>query len=385
VSLKFKDSSLLLPQLGSLNEKDLATKYFKKKKSPLLAEALRYTSKFDNVILNGNDNAIIDFKQFLIPFDVAFPNYNGHEIHDQQLYREIVGKLGEYSLIFTDGSKSYDGGGCAFFVVGTEQVGQYKLHDFNSVYTAEALAILEALKHSKCKKLKKVAIFSDSYSVLQSLVNRTTPCKTNKLIMEIIGLGTEMMVQGFRIKFMWVRGHVGIGPNEVVDALAKRATTEGELRNRYVSLRELRAQIVEENVRENWNDHWKKVQSLKQTQYARVHPTIPIHHWYENNIVDRKFFTTMARLKFGHGRFPRHLHKINIIDSPECSCGAECADLDHLIFQCPLLKTQIDWLLTELVKLRVALPADTVSLLHTNRYDVYKLLYNYLERAKLSI
>jgi hypothetical protein len=57
--------------------------------------------------------------------------------------------------IYTDGSKTKDKVGCAFFIPETKESKEYKLPSESSIFTAEAVAITEALRYvqSSSKKL----------------------------------------------------------------------------------------------------------------------------------------------------------------------------------------------------------------------------------------
>ena len=72
-----------------------------------------------------------------------------------------------YVKIYTDGSKSPNGVGCAVVHKDGSHVG--KLSDYASVFTAELKAILEALKLINQSKYKKFVIYTDSSSAITAL------------------------------------------------------------------------------------------------------------------------------------------------------------------------------------------------------------------------
>ena len=69
--------------------------------------------------------------------------------------------------IFTDGSKTSQGVGAAIVV--KKDVYQCSLSSNASIYTAELTAISKALEIVSDMKEKKIAIFTDSFSCLQSM------------------------------------------------------------------------------------------------------------------------------------------------------------------------------------------------------------------------
>lgn len=121
--------------------------------------------------------------------------------------------------VYTDGSKLMDQVGCAFIVIKNNTIikkNQFRLSDNSTVFSAEALAILEACRFLIRNGLENSRIFSDSMSVLQELAGQQTK---NDLIREI-----KELIKSLPIKFFWVKAHRGTYWNEKVDMLAKDAT-----------------------------------------------------------------------------------------------------------------------------------------------------------------
>ena len=65
----------------------------------------------------------------------------------------------------------------------------------------------------------------------------------------------------------------------------------------------------------NWASIYSNAYKEKPTNYSLIHPSIPRHQWYHNVMILTKMYTIMTRLKFYHGPFPYHLHKIKIINN----------------------------------------------------------------------
>ena len=92
-------------------------------------------------------------------------------IQFQQEYRRLAESTYlNFNKIFTDGSKTGDGCGCAFFadINPPVTVGK-RLPDTCGIFNAELYAILLALQFINNSPLNNFVIFSDSYSALQSL------------------------------------------------------------------------------------------------------------------------------------------------------------------------------------------------------------------------
>jgi len=50
----------------------------------------------------------------------------------------------------------------------------------------------------------------------------------------------------------------------------------------------------------------------------------------------RKHAVWIARLRTGHCHLNEYLHRFNIIDTPECECGAEKETVEHYLLNCVL-------------------------------------------------
>ncbi|KAH9635912.1 hypothetical protein HF086_002472 [Spodoptera exigua] len=106
----------------------------------------------------------------------------------------------------------------------------YKINANASIFTAEAVAILAALKHIKHKNggHYKWVIVSDSMSVLQNLKNNKLNANTNYFIFSIKQSWLDLFRDGFEVYFMWVPSHCGVSGNEKVDFLARTITNSAE-------------------------------------------------------------------------------------------------------------------------------------------------------------
>ena len=123
--------------------------------------------------------------------------------------------------VFTDGSKLSEGVGCA--VVTGDTVFRRKLPSSCPIFTAEAFAILLAVKHvfnkGNCKKT--FTIFTDSLSVLFTL-KQLLP--SHHMVQEV----HEWLVllhswRRIQVHFCWDPAHIEVIGNERADQAAKEA------------------------------------------------------------------------------------------------------------------------------------------------------------------
>lgn len=62
----------------------------------------------------------------------------------------------------------------------------------------------------------------------------------------------------------------------------------------------------------------------------RIHNAPAKVPWFSKlNYKNRKFVTTVCRMRSRHCLFPKHKARIGISDSPDCTCGME-GDLDYI-------------------------------------------------------
>ncbi|XP_031334006.1 uncharacterized protein LOC116164019 [Photinus pyralis] len=259
-----------------------------------------------------------------------FPRYMGNLIIDIQQYYNILEDLKGWEVIFTDGSKSKKGVGCAFYQLSNKVSKLFKLGEIVSIFTAEAIAILEALKYFKIHRVtKNLAIMSDSRSVLAGINQRKHYFHTHPIITAIIA-ESNIIQKGHMVKFFWIKAHSGIHANEMVDGLAKQAAQDG-VKLSYDTPKSDLLNFFKGKMLDEWdNNHWKEYYEERRTQYSTIEPTVKFKPWYIKHHIPKKYYVSIARLKFGHGRFLSHLHRIGVVDSPMCMCGAEIGDLNHI-------------------------------------------------------
>ncbi|KAL4103942.1 hypothetical protein QTP88_019259 [Uroleucon formosanum] len=123
----------------------------------------------------------------------------------------------DYTLIYTDASKSINGTG--FAIVDGPQVKTFRLPSFSSIFTAESYALYMAVQFALQSDYKYTLILSDSLSALISLQDHHPQNEVIQLTKDLISASKN------KIKFMWVPSHIGIPGNEKADKMANEAVT----------------------------------------------------------------------------------------------------------------------------------------------------------------
>ncbi|GBN37469.1 hypothetical protein AVEN_152639-1 [Araneus ventricosus] len=124
--------------------------------------------------------------------------------------------------VYTDGSKINDQTGSAFCAIANEAITKTwkaNLSPANTVFQAEMLALKAAIEWANTAN-EEVDIWSDSKSSLQAL-------KSFNVKSKITQEAQMTLLENARIRLGWVKAHIGIKGNEIVDTLAKEETTDG--------------------------------------------------------------------------------------------------------------------------------------------------------------
>ncbi|XP_014259836.1 uncharacterized protein LOC106672712 [Cimex lectularius] len=288
------------------------------------------------------------------------------ELKGEQDYIKVCFETGKSPLatvVYTDGSKSQCGVGAAILNINNDYSRQFKLPPLCTIFSAEAIAIREAIKYIKQTKPAKTIICSDSLSVLTALKKTDTP--EDPIILEIKNI-LLAGGSGITTHLLWVKGHNNNRFNQRVDALAKAAALSGN------DIKEISAgDIVSHNrvlLRKKWQSEYEQSSKSKGIWYSAAQPNIQSKPWFSNVKRNRKFFTTICRLRFNHNKLPSHLHKIGITQTSKCSCdGTTTADANHIILGCPLKTTGREHIFMALKKYKIPLPT-TVLIDSMNSY-----------------
>ncbi|KAG8177089.1 hypothetical protein JTE90_015740 [Oedothorax gibbosus] len=241
--------------------------------------------------------------------------------------------------IFTDGSAINGAVGGAFVVCYYGQAihrGLGRLEDRNSVFQAGELTAIDKACAWVNQNLRnnEVSLFSDSRSGLQTIANPDNRCSIAKSILEHIENAKTLHV---KLKFNWVKAHVGIIGNELADSAAKEAT-ELEHQNWAQKLpKSYLRRSLKIMAQDLWQDRWNETTNGSVTK--KFFPKVSTSRLIRGRV---------AQLATGHGRFPSYLQRFNFDIEGECWCGLGMGSSDHYLSNCTLL---------DIVKLRRKLKA----------------------------
>lgn len=261
--------------------------------------------------------------------DMSLIKHNKHTTNPltyRQLYNELRADYKDYIEIYTDGSHSEEGSGCA--IVWENSPTKFKLENICSVFYCEAFAVYQALiKIRKSNELKFV-VFTDSLSLIQcfmSIQNNKEP-----IIHKIFKLHQDIKTDNKVVIFIWIPSHVGIEGNEMADSAAKEArflSTSGIFP---VSHTDLKKELHKKNT-DLWNTVWTRSPPQK---LAAIRQNIHDKPFYPTN---RKEQVTITRLRIGHSQLS-HTHLFTKLPPNKCNHCSVPVTILHVIIECPVFQ-----------------------------------------------
>lgn len=236
----------------------------------------------------------------------------------RKMFQDFIERNQFQGIVYTDGSKKNLSSSYAL-TTATDVIVTKKLHSSTSVFTAEALGILRAIKYlnQEFPDTKNV-IVTDSQSVVTAIHEKSK--KENEIIKQIM----------FTLKkntfIVWVPGHVGIIGNELADRYANEAHNKDDEVKNIVTFQDLQISMkyyLDVKSQESWN-------SLVDNKLQIIHPSIKMRN--SNMQLTRKQTMIINRLRIGHS-FLTHKYKIDKEEHPVCEWCDSLLTVEH-IFNC---------------------------------------------------
>lgn len=385
LSLKIK-SSPLLDKIHQLSIEDLTNTFWVKKNSPPLCTGYRETTYlYSNLNHYYSEPQTIGYEDSFAKINILLPNYGEIPIISRKIFQNVIEQFQNYIHIYTDASKSEVGTGCAIFIPQFDFKSKIKLPKEMSIYSAEAYAILIALEFIKSSNLKSFVIFSDSMSVLLSISNYSDSIskKVHPFIRGIKHHINFLKIHGVHVQPIWVKAHTGILNNEEVDRLAKESVitgnpVEGMCFNDCLN-------VIKTSLEKKWDNYWKEYCFTTPTRYSQIQRDIQKEPWYFRYNIPRKYITTIIRLRFGHGCYPKHLYKIGILQSDTCVNCDKIGDLDHYFLECEIYAEERKEFYEDIIKLKIPAPFNLLHLLSLNDNKVIEFIINFLRKSNFRI
>ena len=242
---------------------------------------------------------------------------------------ELISFYNDREHIYTDGSKSDTGVGCAFVYGPTTRT--FTLPSQATVFTSELVAIHKALSFIEVSDDMSYTVFTDSLSSLFAMRDFNT---LNPVLQDILVLLTSLDRTGKSVTLCWIPSHVGILGNERADAAAKRASQGESARFMPLPAKDL-LPVCSSHVRLKWQEDWESTGS----KLKAIKPRLA--QWPSSMRTSRREEVQLCRLRIGHTLgLATHCHLLCGDSRPRCSrCGENflLSTVAHVLVACPRL------------------------------------------------
>ena len=378
----------LLSILRSLSQLISSSSYWSHKDLPCLLKSFIKLTELPHPILQFSKNPL-----FSVPFEALIydpPVFLNLGIEknsvgaDEKLNNILDTKWNNWLTIYTDASKlsNDDYVGVAVWIPKYKVILNFKCPPSTTIFSAEALAIWEALSYVESHKLDKTVILSDSLSCLQDILK--VPFRSNNnffITLKIRELLFSCKSQNIELVLAWIPGHSGIRGNETVDLCAKEAVHTGWDKHSNSFARDLRI-LARLQMINRWNEIWGNSRNQKGKHYGNIQPSIPAKPWFfRYRKANKQTTSTIIRLRLGHVCSPVFLAKIRVRDHSLCECGLEDGTLDHLFFNCPRLSHS----LYDILPHNIPRPINFCSLLTLTNTSFIELLSKFINTHKIRL
>ncbi|GBN91666.1 hypothetical protein AVEN_48376-1 [Araneus ventricosus] len=254
--------------------------------------------------------------------DFSFQNKAHPAFLIKDLFEEVVHKeFQDYHIIATDASKSHSFTSIAG--ISNLQSFVYRIHSINSIFTAEALAICQALDGLSVTD-KNLLLLTDSYSVLQALKCLTikSPKVTHRLA------GKILVRKNFhqKISLVWTPGHSLIHWNEKADLLAKTVTESHPLLE-WIAYEDIISRYQTISLQ-------KTNLSFQHSKYQESIGDIPAMFTLAPWLKNRREDIIIARLLTRMIITPALLHRFDLHNNPRCQICNRDNNIEHIILFC---------------------------------------------------
>lgn len=304
------------------------------------------------------------------------------ELNSRVLKQAALGAMhGRYNKrgkIFTDASKERNNCAIGVYVETTGQRFSIKLSLETSITTAEILAISEAMQIIERQQLTNHVVYTDSKSSLMMMNNVVENGEGESVIVRILE-----MARKWKTDFQWIPSHVNIAGNEIADSLAKNGLTAPFTVVRNPQLLKDALYYVKQRTAEVTRSWYRDYSEEKGRKFYSVIGNFEYDPWFKGLKMSGKRVRLLNRLISGHDYSNYWLHKMKIVENPNCDMCDEAENAEHLILHCPkfgYLRSEYEFdgkyrNMTELFK----------NVLETKNSSILEQITEFCEKAKLDL
>ncbi|KAL4143546.1 hypothetical protein QTP88_005865 [Uroleucon formosanum] len=253
---------------------------------------------------------------------------------DSYIYKSnffnLKNSLPPHQEIYIDASKNTEG--TAIAIIQPNSQTAFQIPSYNSIYTAEYLALLKATELAASSDIQSSTIYTNSLSALTNLANPQKNNPIGNLILNIIFLSKK------DIRFLWVPGHNNIPGNEIADEIAKKATKEPTDFWNITTHLDTKL-LINTNLDQTCLQEWRSLRNNKLREMKSS--TLP---WLPDTSLPRRHQIVLNRLRIGHTLYT-HEHLMSKKEQPICTSCNTVTTVKHLLTECLLTKDARDKLM----------------------------------------
>lgn len=252
----------------------------------------------------------------------------------KNLALEVMENYQSFTAIYTDGSKSGDKTGFAFYSNTGKMTYIARFSGETSIFHAELSAILAVFQYilGMISSLHSCAfaIFTDSLSVATYLKLNFTSFLLPAAD-EIRKIFQILHKANIRIALIWIPSHVGLTGNEKADYYAKRALSDAES-----VIIPLKLSIIDakHQVKSVILDIWQQFYDSKNhaSLYKQVEPKVSNEIKYFNS--NRQVDVIVTRLRLGRCLLNYYLYQQKMSDTKNCLSCKIPENIEHFLLYC---------------------------------------------------
>ena len=253
----------------------------------------------------------------------------------------------DYIIAYTDGSALKNpgpcGAGAAIFTKGHSRhpiVLERPISRISHSYHGELQALelcLGKLVECPHQLADKIFILSDCQSALTTASSPKLSKEFTQLQVKIQREVEVLQNLGHSVLLKWVAGHADLPGNELADSLAKSAAN---MASDHATRSPLSLSEAKNFIKAKAVDRWKS--RIESTLNGHQHLPSPSTKSYKS-CMSRTSESRYNRLILNHTLLRIHRSKMfpEQYPSPACECGAVTQSIEHFLFNCPLIESQI--------------------------------------------
>ncbi|MCU7844861.1 MAG: endonuclease/exonuclease/phosphatase family protein [Candidatus Thiodiazotropha sp. (ex Monitilora ramsayi)] len=276
--------------------------------------------------------------------------------------------------IYTDGSKdgASNATACALVIPDLNITQKFKLNEHLSIFTAELLAIRQALIWINRNAPEKVVILSDSQSAIQCILSGRSSTR-HDVLEHVLHLIHCALQKHIILSIDWCPSHIGIEGNEAADNAAKSALRHGKVIDILPSAREIYP-LIKSKVRAEWAREWRDSHGFRHELDPGLMTKVTTYSQH------RKLDIKYTRLRLGVNGLKANNIFYNEAD-PLCPHCTDIEDTEHYLIKCPAHNSARKQLKQSISKISGNQNLNLGILLNTKSQEIRDAVFQYLDET----